>query len=202
LSDVTFSRVAYPTFRDPATQQREEETEARGHAAGYAAGLRAAAAETAALREALQADHAAALVHAAARTDAARQVFASAAHALATKQNALRTEAQETLVMTALQLAEAIVGYEVRTNPGSTVVAALTRALTVVDPAEVVAVRLHPDDLSLLPPDTAADLRVELVADAGLQRGDAIADLADGFVDAALGTSLARVRRVLTGDAA
>lgn len=201
MSDVTFSRVAYPAFRDPATQQREEETEARGHAAGYAAGLRAAAAETAALREALQTDHAAALVHAAARTDAARQVFASAATALATKQNALRTEAQETLVMTALQLAEAIVGYEIRTNAGSTVVAALTRALTVVDPAEVVAVRLHPDDLSLLPPDTAAELRVELVADAGLQRGDAIADLADGFIDAALGTALARVRRALTGDA-
>jgi flagellar assembly protein FliH len=38
---------------------------------------------------------------------------------------------------------------------------------------------------------------VELVADPQLARGDAVAELADGYLDARLSTALARVRRVL-----
>ncbi|BDZ49014.1 hypothetical protein GCM10025867_12550 [Frondihabitans sucicola] len=202
MSDAAFSRVAFPVLRDPATAHREDEASARGHAAGYAAGLRASAAETAALRASLEADHAAALAHHAARTDRAITVLTTAAAAIDARQLALRTEAQETLVETGLSLAEAILSYEVRTNASSTVVAALTRALTVVDPAEVVAVRLNPDDLEVLPAGTADDIGVLLVADAALARGDAQADLTAGFIDAALGTALERARQELLGGAA
>lgn len=205
MSDATltavFSRVAFPVLRDPATVVREDESAARGHAAGYAAGLRAAAAETAALRASLEAETRAALAHHAARTDRALTVVAQAAVALDARQLALRTEAQETLVAAALSLAEAILGYEVRTNAESTVVAALTRALTVVDPAEVVAVRLNPIDLDVLPAGAADEIGVTITADASLARGDAQADLAKGFIDAALGTALDRARQELLGGA-
>ncbi|GAA4674418.1 FliH/SctL family protein [Frondihabitans cladoniiphilus] len=199
MSDLAFSPVAYPVFRDPGTVQLESDANARGYAAGYAAGLRAAAAETAALRASLQAERDAAVSHAAARTQLAVSVLSAAAASLDARQIALRTETQETLVATALTLAEAILGYEVRENPGSSVVAALTRALTVVDPADVVAVRLNPTDLSVLDADTSDQLGVTLVADASLQRGDAVADLRDGFIDAALGTALDRARTALLG---
>ncbi|GAA4266351.1 FliH/SctL family protein [Frondihabitans peucedani] len=197
-----FARVAFPVLRDPATAVREDEAAARGHAAGYAAGLRAAAAETAALRASLLADHEAVLAHHAARTDRAVSVLQAAAASIDARQLALRTEAQETLVAAALSLAEAILDYEVRTNPASTVVAALGRALTVVDPAEVVSVRLNPVDVEVLPADAADELGVAIVADPGVARGGAEADLAAGFIDAALGTALERARVELLGGGA
>jgi flagellar assembly protein FliH len=202
LTEATFARVAYPVLRDPATALREDEAAARGHAAGYAAGLRAAAGETAALRASLEAEHRATLAHHAARTDRAITVMSIAAAALDARQLALRTEAQQTLVQAALSLAEAILGYEVQTNAESTVLAALTRALTVVDPSEVVTVRLNPDDLAVLPDNASDEIGVPFVADPALGRGDAQADLESGFVDAALGTALDRARRELLGGAA
>lgn len=194
-----FARVAFPVLRDPASQAREDSSAARGHAAGYAAGLRAAADETLALRRALEAENAAAIAHADARSQKAAAVLATAAASLDRAQQQLRTEAQETLVQTALALAEAIMAYEVRTNPTSSVLAALTRALDVTDAASVTAVRLNPDDLSVLPADAAASLGVVLTADPSLGRGDAQADLPHGFIDAALGTALERAREALVG---
>lgn len=194
-----FSRVAFPVLRDAATQARESDFAARGHAAGYAAGIRAAADETAALRAALEAEARAVAAHAEARSQKAAAVLVTAASALDAARQALRTEAQETLVQAALSLAEAILGYEVRTNPTSTVLAALSRALDVADASSVTAVRLNPDDLSVLPADAATSLGVALVADPALGRGDAQADLPHGFIDAALGTALGRAREALLG---
>lgn len=194
-----FARVAFPVLRDPATLAREEEAAERGHAAGYAAGLRAAAAETAALRASLEAETAAVTAHTEARSQKAAAVLVAAAGALDTAREMLRTEAQETLVATALALTDAIIGYEVRTNPGSTVLAALTRALDTAEAPSIVAVRLHPDDLSVLPADASESLGIPLVADPTLGRGDARADLPRGFVDAALGSALERARIALLG---
>ncbi|RKR75567.1 FliH/SctL family protein [Frondihabitans australicus] len=198
-SAPAFARVAFPVLRDPATQAREEEAAERGHAAGYAAGLRAAAASTASLRESLEAETRAVTSHANARADRASQVLVTAAAALDTARENLRTEVQETLVETALALAEAILGYEIRTNQSSTVLAALARALDTPEAANVVAVRLNPDDLSVLPSDASESLGVPLLADGSLGRGDARADLPRGFVDAALGSALERARVALLG---
>ncbi|MGA1813410.1 FliH/SctL family protein [Frondihabitans sp. 4ASC-45] len=200
-SDTLFTRVAFPVLRNPLSAAREDEAAQRGEAAGYAAGLRAAAAETAALREALAAEQAAVIAHANARADAAIAVLHAATGAIDARQAALRTEVQQTLLATSLQLATAVIGYELETNPESTVVAALTRALAEVDPADVVSVRLNPADLSLL--DGQGDaLGVHLVADASLARGDARADLTAGFIDATLGSALDRARHELLGGAA
>ncbi|ROQ37344.1 flagellar assembly protein FliH [Frondihabitans sp. PhB188] len=194
----SFVQAAFPVLRNPITAARENEASERGHAAGYAAGLRAAAAETAALRAQLVAERDAAVAQADARSAAAAAIMVASARAIDDRQTALRTEAQETLLVTSLQLAAAILGYEVETNPSSTVIAALTRALSDVDPADVVVVRLNPSDLSLL--DGQADsLGVKLVADPSLGRGDAQADLRAGFIDAALSTALARAEQALTG---
>lgn len=193
-----FVQTAFPVVRAGGTAARDEQAAVRGRAEGYAAGLRQAAAETAALRAELIAERDAAIAQATARSAAASAILVASAQALDARQAALRTEAQETLLVTSLQLAAAILGYEVETNPSSTVIAALTRALSDVDPAEVVAVRLNPVDLTLL--DGQADaLGVAFVADPAIARGDARADLTAGFVDAALGSALARAEQALTG---
>ncbi|ARC55701.1 hypothetical protein AS850_01250 [Frondihabitans sp. 762G35] len=202
LAAPAFARVAFPVLRDPASAAREDEASQRGHAAGYAAGLCAAAAETAALRSALEAESAAVVAQSRARTDRAVALLGAAADALEARQRALRTEAQETLLATSVQLAEAILGAEIRDNPASTVVAALTRALTTIDPGDVVRVRLHPADLELLDPADLVTLGVDVVPDPVLERGDARADLEDGFLDATLGTALGRARTILLGGAA
>jgi flagellar assembly protein FliH len=64
----------------------------------------------------------------------------------------------------------------------------------------VAAVRLHPADIAVL---KAAGLPqgtgVELVPDPSLARGDAMAEYPQGWLDARLGTALARARSALLG---
>ena len=67
---------------------------------------------------------------------------------------------------------------------------------------EPVAVRLHPEDLRALGPDPELPEGARLVADPSLSRGDAVADLPDGWLDARIGTALERARTALeTGGA-
>ena len=111
------------------------------------------------------------------------------------------------VVDAALELAETIVGREL-----SAVVAperarlALRRALAPLAPVAPVRVRLNPDDLAALDdgrgnlPTAAPDGHlVELVADAGLRSGDAIAEQDGATVDARVATALARAQAVARG---
>jgi flagellar assembly protein FliH len=60
---------------------------------------------------------------------------------------------------------------------------------------------MHPDDLALVA-DVAAPDSVELVADPTLARGDAIAELRSGLIDARLTAAVERARAALLGGAA
>ncbi|MGY2081464.1 FliH/SctL family protein [Modestobacter sp. SYSU DS0657] len=76
---------------------------------------------------------------------------------------------------------------------------ALRRALTLC-PADVpVVVRLHPDDLTEVPPAALADLppSVRVVGDPDVERAGALAEAGTLRVDAQLGAALERVRSVL-----
>lgn len=107
--------------------------------------------------------------------------------------------AAQTLQRAALELAEAVLGVEL--SDGATgAVAALARvAAAEVEP---VVVRLNPDDLRALGTDPQLPDGARLVADASLGRGDAVAELPDGWLDARIGTALDRARAALeSGDA-
>lgn len=65
---------------------------------------------------------------------------------------------------------------------------------------EVAAVRLHPADVAVLKAVGMSEAAgVDLVPDASLARGDAMAQYPDGWLDARIGTALARARAVLLG---
>ncbi len=94
----------------------------------------------------------------------------------------------------AFRLVEDILGRELElaSSPGTD---AVRRALALVPEDPVVTLRMHPDDicaetLELCPAGT------RVVADASLSRGDAIAELDSGVIDARVSTATARVREV------
>lgn len=185
----------------PSADLVRERAEARGHAAGYAAGLRLAERELEARRDELEALHVDRLVRLEAQVAARVAALAAATRGLDARVAPVVAEAEGTLVTLAVELAEAVLGHALRTDPGSAAGAALRRALAVVDPALVVSVRMHPDDVAVLAGATDDSCPV-LVADPSLSRGDAEADLPVGHVDARLTTAAARMRAaLLEGDA-
>jgi flagellar assembly protein FliH len=176
---------------------------ADGYAAGWAAGTRAAA-RTAALEQMRAAEEEVTRIkRRAASCHAAVALLMTAAEAARARTAPVLDEARGTLAAAALVLAEAVLGMELA-DGATSARAALLRALAVRDDEEVVSIRMHPEDIALLRTglsDGAGVMGipdgVELAADPGLARGDAVAELADGYLDARLSTALARVRRVL-----
>jgi len=177
-------------------ERSHQAARAQGYVTGWAEGRRLALArateEAESVRRAAEldrdrrdAEHAQAL---AALDAAVAQVQVQLAEALA--------DLADRVVPVALDLAAAIVGREVATatDPGAD---ALQRALTQVDPAVAVTVRMHPEDRALLDPTLLAERTVTVVADPSLSRGDAVAETPDHVVDATLATALERVRGVL-----
>ena len=227
------ARVVYPTIAGPGSDRAaardadDVRAEARGHAAGYAAGLRAAELELAARRAALEAEHAELHERLMAHGIAAADILVTAARALDARVVQSVSDAEEVLVATAFDLAEAVVGYELRASEpstdepstdepsadepatpgdpdpraGRTARAAVARALAGADGSVVTTLRLHPLDLALLDESTRASSApgVVFAADPSLGRGDAEADLPAGLIDARLDTALARARQALLG---
>jgi len=120
------ARVVYPTIAGPGSDRAaardadDVRAEARGHAAGYAAGLRAAELELAARRAALEAEHAELHERLMAHGIAAADILVTAARALDARVVQSVSDAEEVLVATAFDLAEAVVGYELRASEPST----------------------------------------------------------------------------------
>ncbi|MBF0689187.1 MAG: hypothetical protein IR158_15650 [Cellulomonas sp.] len=172
--------------------------DAAAHGAGWAAGYAAAArhaARQAAVDAAVEAERVRAEQERAEQRRA--QEHAAALAALETAARAVRAREEpvvehllDTVRHAALELAQVLLGAEL-SDASARARAALDRVLAVPDlPADLV-VRLHPQDLDALPerPDGLA-----LVADPALEPGDAVAEHADGSVDARLRSALDRVR--------
>jgi len=199
-----FSTLSFPALRDvnrdADLEQGDERSRARGHSAGYAAGIRAAAAEMDATAARLGAEHAAAVRHGQAQIDRAVALLGAAAAALDERTIPVLRDAENTLVTTALDLAEAIIGHELD-DAETSARSALGRALdhsTAVPPHSV---RMNPEDLAMLDATALARTGVDFAADPSLARGDAITEFPDGYLDARIGTALARAKAVLLGGA-
>jgi flagellar assembly protein FliH len=98
---------------DPDASARAARAEARGHAAGYAAGLRAAEADLAVRRVAMEAEHAEAATRLERSLAASFAALDAAAEALRQRVAPVLSEAEEALVETALDLASAVLGFEI-----------------------------------------------------------------------------------------
>jgi len=189
LSDV-FSTVSFPSL---TPDRPSAGAEAAGRAAGYAAGRRAAEAELAELRTQAELEAAGSRAAARGRIEGALTLLGTAADEFATRAVPVLDAFDEALLAAAVQIAEAILQRELADDTAAAL-GAVRRAMAVSDPAELRRVRLHPADLELL---AGLDLPVEVVADASIAHGDAIADLAHGSIDARLGTAVDRVRAAL-----
>jgi flagellar assembly protein FliH len=196
-TDTGPTKVIFPTLRQTGTH--EESGFQHGHAAGYAAGIRAAAKEQRRLRDKMMAEHADAMAAWREATGCAVAALEAAAAAVNRRTVEVLADAEDALAASALELAEAILGYELADGE-RTARAALARALSGADAEAVTVVRLHPADLSALETDAYPGPDVRLVPDPMLDRGDAVAENAHGWLDARISTALDRARAALLGD--
>lgn len=168
----------------------------RGHTLGYAAGQERAQKEAALRRAELEAAHNALQAELRTRAETQRAALAAAAAALSARTLPVLAEAEQTLVASALTLAEAVLGRELD-DGGTRSKAVLARVLAAQDPAGAPRVRLNPQDLAVIGTEALADAGVEPVADPATAPGDAVAEYQDGFLDARISTALDRARRAL-----
>ncbi|MDM7990881.1 FliH/SctL family protein [Arthrobacter sp. zg-Y877] len=197
--EQTFSRLIYTSLGAKDEAQLGAQVEARGHAAGYAAGLRAAAADTDLLRRSLREQYDDEMRRGQERINRSLTALNSAVFSLEGRTVALITDLQDALAASAIDLAEALLRRELEHGDASAR-SALARALEGVDIDLVQRVRMHPVDLASLDEDTLRRARVEFVGDAGLQRGDAVTEFPDGYLDASLGSAVDRARTALLGE--
>ena len=193
------ARVIFPRVQSDraATEAARDRGYVQGHAAGYAAGLRAAAAEQELRAQAMHAEHDAVLTAARKDADGALRILHAAAAAFQQCFELVLQDGEEVLAESALELAEAVLAYELHDGE-RTARAALRRALGGRKSGPPAAVRLHPADLAALQvTGVAAEAALELVPDPSLSQGDAVAQYPDGWLDARLGTALARAREAL-----
>ena len=200
-TEAELRRVVFPDLQPAARTRTEDRGYTQGHAAGFAAGTRAAATEQLRLREQFQDEHRAMLDAGRLAVAQAVRVLEAATAAFQQRRGAVLEEAQDVLAASAMELAEAILGYELN-DGGSTARAALARALaTVSDGQTVTTVRLHPADLAALAAvDVGNVAGVELKGDPALNPGDAIAEYPQGWLDARLSTAVDRAKAALLGN--
>ncbi|WP_285319413.1 FliH/SctL family protein [Pseudarthrobacter sp. lyk4-40-TYG-27] len=196
-TDAAPAAVVFPRVQQSAPTESRDRGYVQGHAAGYAAGLRAAAADQERQAHAMRVEHDAVLAHARESAARATAVLQAAAAAFQQRFALVLQDSEQVLAAGALELAEAVLGYEMH-DGDRTARAALHRALGGSTSAAPAAVRLHPADIALLDGATA-DTAVDLVPDPSLARGDAIAVYPDGWLDARLHTAVARARAALLG---
>ena len=196
--DPPFSAISFPTLRAVTGDDTIEAARVQGHAAGYTAGIRAAASDIAAQVARLEADHAARVWQVQAQLDRTVRLLTAASTALDARTLPVLHEAEDTLIATALNLAEAVIGYELSDGPAAARLA-LRRALNPASAMRPNAVRMHPADLAVIDPAVIAATGVQFQADPSLARGDAVSEFADGFLDARIGTAFERARAALLG---
>jgi len=196
LSSSAFTAARFPTIQNADAEREQAAARHQGHAAGYAEGLRAAERAFAVTVAEHESRVAADREKSDARVSAAVAVLQAATHALDSRLAPVIDSVEESLAAAGLDLAEAIIGAELRSGETSAR-AALRRALEHPDAGEAVSIRLHPSDIDLLTDATEGSLGVQLRPDSSLARGDAIAELPVGFLDARISTALERARREL-----
>jgi flagellar assembly protein FliH len=202
LAAASFDVDLRSTRPVPSTLVRQARDAARtaGYADGWAQGQRAVKMAAQATADQTAAAERAGAQQRAAAAERAVAALLKAAAGLDARRGPALAEVQDAVLAAAVEVAEAILGYEVSRAEDSGLAAA-RRALAVVPEGGPVTVRLNPDDHRTLAAagGTAVDGReISLRADAALAPGDAVAEYGVTTVDATLAGAIARVREVLS----
>jgi flagellar assembly protein FliH len=195
LRGVTFERTYSPLEAelpgpppevDPVVAAAEER---RGYDDGYRAGM----AEGLAAGRAAMATESAGMLE---RLAAVMRSFDEAAADLRRRQALELAGLEDTLARTAVDLASAIIGRELKVteSPG---VDALARAMSLVPAGATATARLNPADAALVTDEPAG---VSIIADPAVEPGGCILEVGNSRIDAQLSSALDRVRAALLGD--
>jgi flagellar assembly protein FliH len=196
IVDPHLARLVEDTVTRAEALGREQ-----GSAAGYADGLEqgraAAAAEAAAQRTVDEAALADALEH----LGLLGAALARAAESLENRSTPLYEQVGDELGAGVVDLVEALLGRELREDP-SPFVDAVRRAVAASARGADIVLHLHPDDLASsralgIDLEQVAGRPVHVVADAGVERGGAVADSGARRVDACVSTAIAALRSEL-----
>lgn len=196
LSSQGFSAAIFPEVRSAAHADAERAAKSRGYSAGYAEGARRAELELAKNRARLEAAFAAERQADRQRIERESAVIATVLEALNARLAPVVASAQHSLAEAALELAEVVLGVELSDGEASAK-SVVHRIMNAVEPAAVTRVRVNPGDLNLIAAHTSPTSPLTFVADASLHRGDAVAELEHGFVNATIASALERARLAL-----
>ena len=199
MSTDAFSPVLFPRLDGRADGAEHARARMRGYAEGHAEGFRTGLAEAESAQRVAAAEQEARDAAAAREVETAVSALHAAARSLTERERELTAAGREEVLRCAIDLAELIVGAEL-SDAGASAATAARRALAAADPAELRELRLHPDDLHTLQTAETPLTAFALVGDDTLQRGDAVATLAHGHIDARIGSALDRARRALAED--
>lgn len=115
-------------------------------------------------------------------------------------QRELLAEIQSSVPNFAFELLENILARELELakNPGRD---AVIRALSLDDSLASAKIRLNPSDLKIIGDltDVIGSREVELIEDASVESGGAVAEIGDSIYDASLSSALERVHQVIVG---
>ncbi|UTT53961.1 FliH/SctL family protein [Microbacterium maritypicum] len=196
MSTDAFSPVLFPRLDGREGGEEHARARMRGYADGHAEGFRVGRAEAEVAQRTAEEARTAREAAAARELENAVAALHAAVRSLGDRERELTAAAHDQVVRCAIELAELIVVGEL-SDAGASAAVAARRALSGADPAEVREVRLHPDDLRTLR-ESAGDLAgIALVADDALDRGDAVAVLAHGRIDARVAGALERARHAV-----
>jgi flagellar assembly protein FliH len=209
-------RITLPTQDEPPIFELKEDfqipaeilEEARaaahavGYAEGWASGLRESRDSTREERRAAAAEYK--RVAAERRERTAQAVVAIDLAASRLEGRALKTaeEMETAIIESAFSIAEALIGAHLRDDEARGA-GALRRALALAPVGERVTVAVSPADHAILTSNGTVALPecenrvIDLIADEGLEPGDAVATWNSTSLDARLSKALTRVRRVL-----
>lgn len=197
MSTDSFSPVLFPRLDAGGGDEEYARARMRGYADGHAEGFRAGLAEAESAQRVAEDERNERERAAAHEIESAIATLHAAARSLADRERELTSAAQEQVLSCAIELAELIIAGEL-SDAGASAAAAARRAVADVDHSEIREVRLHPDDLRTLQASADELAAFALVSDDTLARGDAIATLDHGHIDARIGSALARARLALT----
>lgn len=196
MSTDAFSPVLFPRLDGRESGEEHARARMRGYADGHAEGFRAGRAEAEAAQRAAEDARTAREAIAAREIESAVTSLQAAARSLGDRERELTAASEDQVLRCAIELAELIIVGEL-SDAGASAAAAARRAIAGADPAEIREVRLHPDDLRTLRGSAAEPAGIALIGDDSLDRGDAVASLAHGHIDARVASALARARRAL-----
>ncbi|WP_205862927.1 FliH/SctL family protein [Planosporangium thailandense] len=190
-----------PTLPTEVASRLRAEAHAAGYAAGWAQGRQQAELIAEAVRREIAAEARDAAEAQSARVEQALIAISRAVADLEQRMVPVVDHLENLVVETAFILAEAVLGRELTCaeQPGRD---ALARALALAPTGCPVTVRLHPTDHETVTGGQPGPVEIEgrtvtLLADPGLQPGDAVAECDATTIDARIAPALARAREVL-----